>query len=71
MCIRDRLYAAGFKTLEDLRRARIEELIKVPRIGPGLALSIKEQLGAKVSEEELKAIRKGELIQKSLLEYSG
>jgi len=64
------LYAAGFKTLEDLRKARVEDLIRIPRIGPGLALSIKEQLGEEVSEEELRAIRKGEMVQKSLLDYS-
>jgi len=65
------LYSAGFRTPEDLRKAPIEELVKVPRIGPRLALSIKEQLGVEVGEEELKAVRREESIQKSLLEYSG
>ncbi len=64
------LYASGFRSLDDLRRAPVEELLKVPGIGPKLALSIKEQLGARVTEEDLKAVKREEWVQKSLLEYS-
>ncbi|RLI09479.1 hypothetical protein DRO33_06630 [Candidatus Bathyarchaeota archaeon] len=64
------LYSAGFRSLEDLRRAPVRELLKVPGIGPRLALSIKEQVGGEISEEDLEAVKKEEWVQKSLLDYS-
>ena len=64
------LYTAGFRTLEDLRTASVRELMAVPQIGPRLALSIKEQVGG-LTEEDLRAAKAEEWVQKSLLDYSG
>ncbi|HIQ30018.1 MAG TPA: DEAD/DEAH box helicase [Candidatus Caldiarchaeum subterraneum] len=38
------LYNSGYRTLEDLRRASVEELARVPTIGARLAQQIKEQI---------------------------
>lgn len=38
------LYSKGFKSLEDLKRASVGELMSVPGIGPQIAHRIKEQL---------------------------
>ncbi|RLI13509.1 hypothetical protein DRO33_01255 [Candidatus Bathyarchaeota archaeon] len=64
------LYSYGFRTLDDLRKASVSELMKVPQVGPKLALSIKEQLGVPVSAEEREAVRKVEQVQRSLLDYA-
>ena len=66
------LYAAGFRTLEDLRGADIRDLLAVPGIGPGLAKSIKEQVGGRISEEELRLLKQKEkkAMQASLLDYA-
>lgn len=40
------LYSAGFKTLDDLKKAKIEDLIKVKGIGLEIAKNIKEELEA-------------------------
>ena len=64
------LYKAGFRSLEDLRRASIRELTKVPQIGPRLALSIKEQVGGHITEEDLRAAKAEEWVQKSITDYS-
>ncbi|RLF24409.1 MAG: hypothetical protein DRN15_03220 [Thermoprotei archaeon] len=54
------LYQAGFKTLEDLRRAKVEALIRVPMIGVEIVKSIKEQLGETIDEKGLEKIKKKE-----------
>lgn len=38
------LYSRGFRSIEDLKRASVEELMSVPGIGPQIARRIKEQL---------------------------
>jgi helicase len=38
------LYNSGYKTLDDIKEADIEELEKVPSIGKGIALDIKRQV---------------------------
>jgi len=38
------LFKAGYKKLEDIRRASVDELAKVPYIGPEIARSIKRQV---------------------------
>ncbi|HEV8360342.1 MAG TPA: DEAD/DEAH box helicase [Candidatus Thermoplasmatota archaeon] len=45
------LYRAGFKSLQSLREAEVPRLVQVQGIGPGVAQSIKQQLG-QVSETE-------------------
>lgn len=38
------LYNSGFKTLKDIKEATLEELQKIPSIGKGIALDIKNQI---------------------------
>ena len=38
------LYSRGFRSIEDLKRASVDELMSVPGIGPQIARRIKEQL---------------------------
>ncbi|MDH5806381.1 MAG: DEAD/DEAH box helicase [Candidatus Verstraetearchaeota archaeon] len=47
------LYSAGFKTIEDLRKAEISDLIKIPQIGPETAKLIKEQVGYNEIKKQL------------------
>ncbi|MDI6903978.1 MAG: DEAD/DEAH box helicase [Candidatus Bathyarchaeia archaeon] len=64
------LYNAGFKTIEDIKHAAIEDLVNLPLIGPRLAKKIKEQVGGFVRKEEWKRLEKGEAWeQKALTEY--
>jgi len=64
------LYNAGLKTIDDLKRAKIQELTELPMIGPRLAKKIKEQIGGFVKKEEWKQLGKGsEWEQKALTEY--
>lgn len=44
------LHNHGFKTLSDLSRASLEQIARVPSIGPSIAESIKQQLGLGVDE---------------------
>ncbi len=52
------LYNSGYRTLEDLRRASVAELSKLPLIGPKIAKSIKEYL-----EGEIEAVEVGEEVE--------
>ena len=44
------LYENGFKSIEDLRKASLKELSKLPLIGPKLAKSIKEYIDGAIKE---------------------
>ncbi|MBS7658448.1 MAG: DEAD/DEAH box helicase [Candidatus Bathyarchaeia archaeon] len=61
------LFNAGFKTIEDLKKASIMDLIKVPSIGLKLSKKIKEQVGGKISAEELKFIKERKETKQELL----
>ncbi|MEM2921847.1 MAG: helicase-related protein, partial [Candidatus Bathyarchaeia archaeon] len=63
------LYNAGYSSLEALRNASIEQLLSVPTLGPSLVKSIKEQVGATLSREELYSLKRSEFMQKSISEY--
>jgi helicase len=65
------LYNAGFKTIEDLRKASLTELINVPLIGLKLGKKIKEQIGGRIKLEEWKMLKEKTKIdeQKLLTEY--
>jgi len=64
------IYNAGFKTIEDLKRARIEDLLMPPVIGSAVVKKIKEQLGGFLKKETLEKLeRKDEGKQKALTEY--
>ncbi len=61
------LFNAGFKTTEDLKKASIMDLIKIPSIGLRLAKKIKEQVGGKITAEELKLIKEKKETRQELL----
>jgi helicase len=64
------LYNAGYKTIEELKHAQLEDLMKLPLIGPKLAKKIKEQIGGFVKKETWEKIDKEEeWKQKALTEY--
>jgi helicase len=51
------LFNSGFKTVEDLKHAPVEDLTKLPLIGPAVAKKIKEQVGGFVKTEEWKKLK--------------
>lgn len=64
------LYNAGYKTIEDIKHAKIEDLMNLPLIGPKLAKKIKGQVGGFVKKEAWEKIEKEEeWKQKALTEY--
>ncbi|MEM2459633.1 MAG: helix-hairpin-helix domain-containing protein, partial [Candidatus Bathyarchaeia archaeon] len=63
------LYNAGYKTIEDLRNAKIEDLMNLPSIGPSLAKRIKEQVGGFIRKETWEKLSQEEWKQKALTEY--
>jgi helicase len=66
------LHTAGFKTIEDIRKASPSELATVPLIGTVLAKKIKEQAGGLIKSEEWEELRsiRDETEQSLLTEYS-
>jgi helicase len=64
------LYNAGYKTIEDIKNAQLEELMNLPLIGPKLAKKIKEQVGGFVKKEEWERIEKEDVWkQRAITEY--
>ena len=64
------MFNAGYKTLEDLKHAPIEDLTNLPLIGPRLAKRIKEQVGGFVKAETWKKLEEeDEWKQRALTEY--
>jgi helicase len=64
------LYNAGYKSIEDVRRASLEDLTNVPLIGPRMAKRIKGQVGGFVRKEAWdKLEQEEEWRQKALTEY--
>ena len=64
------MFNAGFRTIEDLRKASIESLSNLPSIGPSVAKRIKEQVGGFFKREEWKRISKAKKSdQQALTEY--
>jgi len=64
------LHNAGLKTLDDLKKAPIEQLTSLPLIGQKLAKKIKDQVGGFIKAEEWKKLKKGEeWEQRALTEY--
>jgi helicase len=66
------LHNAGFKVIEDIRKASPSELATVPLIGTKLAKKIKEQAGGLIKSEEWEELRsiRDETEQSLLTEYS-
>ena len=64
------LYNAGYKTIEEIKTAAMEDLMNLPLIGPKLAKRIKEQVGGFVRKEVWEKLEKEEeWKQKALTEY--
>jgi helicase len=64
------LYNAGYKTIEEIKTAAMEDLMNLPLIGPKLAKRIKEQVGGFVRKEIWEKLEKEEeWKQKALTEY--
>jgi helicase len=64
------LYKSGFKTIEDVKRASLEDLTNLPLIGPRVARKIKEQMGGFVRREQWEKLERDEdWNQKALSEY--
>jgi len=64
------LHNAGLKTLDDLKKASMEQLTSLPLIGPKLAKKIKDQVGGFIKAEEWKKLKKGEeWQQRAITEY--
>jgi helicase len=64
------MYNAGYKTIEDIKHASLDDLTNLPLIGPRLAKKIKEQVGGFVKKETWEKLEKGEeWKQKALSEY--
>jgi helicase len=64
------IYNAGYETIEDLKRAGLDDLTNLPMIGPRLAKKIKEQIGGFVKKEAWEKLEKeDEWKQKALSEY--
>jgi len=64
------LFDAGLRTIEDLKKAEISQLMSVPMIGPRVAKRIKEQVGGFVKKEEWKRLKGKGFEQKLLSSYS-
>lgn len=64
------LFNSGYKTIEDIKTAKIEELTNLPLIGPRLAKKIKEQVGGFMKRGTWEKLeRQDEWKQKALTEY--
>jgi helicase len=64
------IYNAGYKTIEEIKSARLDDLTNLPLIGPRLAKKIKEQIGGFVKKETWEKLEKeDEWKQKALTDY--
>jgi helicase len=64
------IYNAGYKAIEDVKRATLDDLANLPLIGPRLAKKIKEQVGGFVKKDSWERLeRQDEWKQKALTEY--
>ena len=64
------LYNSGYKTINDIKTAKLDDLVNLPLIGPRLARRIKEQVGGFVKKEAWEKLEKeDEWKQKALTEY--
>ncbi|MEM2093112.1 MAG: DEAD/DEAH box helicase [Candidatus Bathyarchaeia archaeon] len=63
------LYNAGYRTIGDIKNAKVEDLAKLPSIGPKIAKKIKEQIGGFVRKESWSKLDGREWQQKALTEF--
>ena len=64
------MFNAGYQTIEDIKRASLEELTNLPTIGPRLAKKIKEQVGGYVKKDTWEKLDKEqEFNQRALSDF--
>jgi helicase len=64
------MFNAGYRTVEDIKHASIEDLTNLPLVGPRLAKKIKEQVGGFVKKDEWEKLEKiDEWKQKTLSDF--
>jgi len=64
------MFNAGYHTIEDIKRASVEELTNLPLVGPRLAKRIKEQVGGFVKKETWERLdREQEFKQRALSDF--
>ena len=64
------IFNAGYKTIENIKHAPLDDLTNLPLIGPRLSKKIKEQVGGFVKKDAWEKLEKGEeWKQKALTEY--
>jgi len=63
------LFNAGFKTIDDLKKAPLNRLQEIPYIGPKMAKNIKEQIGGVVNKEEWDRLKEDVFDQRVLSDY--
>ncbi len=64
------IFNAGYQTVDDLKRASIEEITELPSVGPRLAKKIKEQVGGYIKKDSWENIdKKEEDEQKGLFDF--
>jgi helicase len=64
------IYNSGFKTIDEIKRASLNELSNLPSIGPRVAKKIKEQVGGFVKKATFERLaQETEWKQKAITEY--
>jgi helicase len=63
------IYNAGYKTIEDIKHAAIDNLTNLPLVGPRLAKKIKEQVGGFVKKDTWEKLDEDQWKQTALSEY--
>ncbi len=63
------LFNSGYKTIDHIKNAHVEDLTNIPLIGPRLARKIKEQVGGFVKKDTWEKLKQDEWKQKALTEY--
>ncbi len=53
------LYSAGYRSIEDLKRASVSDLRRIPLIGPETVKLILEQIGGTLTKEEWSSVASG------------
>lgn len=62
------IFNAGFRNIEDLKRASINQLMSLPLVGTETAKKIKEQIGGFVKADEWKKIKENKYLKQKLID---
>jgi helicase len=60
------LYKSGFTSIAKLKRAELRQLTALPLIGPRMAVTIKEQIGGTVDQQEWERVKAADTAQSAL-----